>query len=183
MSDKPRNLTRNQLAEFLPNARAVKAFEQLLKQVNSLLPTDVETILTLISESTTDASIANSKANEALAAIELVKSILDLAPTCQHQPQDDQLTPPAVSVQPGDDLTPPMAFGTMSSQNSDRVSITGGTVQASLVNNQTTLSNSVTLSDNSGANVGTLTNSPVNGNPSKWIGVNDNGTIRYIPTW
>jgi len=39
------------------------------------------------------------------------------------------------------------------------------------------------LTDGSGAALGTLTNSPTAGNPTKWISVNDNGTIRYIPTW
>ncbi len=34
-----------------------------------------------------------------------------------------------------------------------------------------------------GALTGTLTNSPVTGNPTKWIPVDDNGTTRYIPAW
>lgn len=42
---------------------------------------------------------------------------------------------------------------------------------------------SVSLTDASGAAVATLTNSPVVGNPTKWIEINDNGTIRRIPTW
>jgi hypothetical protein len=33
------------------------------------------------------------------------------------------------------------------------------------------------------AATGTLTNAPVAGNPTKWIPINDNGTIRYIPAW
>ena len=40
-----------------------------------------------------------------------------------------------------------------------------------------------TLADASGAAAGTLTNAPTVGNPSKWIQINDNGTIRKIPTW
>lgn len=39
------------------------------------------------------------------------------------------------------------------------------------------------LTDGAGANVATLTNSPVTGNPTKWIGINDNGTTRYIPAF
>jgi hypothetical protein len=37
--------------------------------------------------------------------------------------------------------------------------------------------------DHSGADIGSLTNAPTAGNPSKWLAVNDNGTTRYIPAW
>lgn len=30
---------------------------------------------------------------------------------------------------------------------------------------------------------GTLLNSPLVGNPTKWIPFDDNGTVRYIPSW
>jgi hypothetical protein len=33
------------------------------------------------------------------------------------------------------------------------------------------------------AQLGTLTNSPIAGNPTKWIAYLDNGVTRYIPTW
>jgi hypothetical protein len=39
------------------------------------------------------------------------------------------------------------------------------------------------LTDGAAAAVGTLTNAPASGNPTKWIPVNDNGTTRYIPAW
>lgn len=39
------------------------------------------------------------------------------------------------------------------------------------------------FTDGAGANTGTLTNSPVIGNPTKWIPIDDNGTTRYIPAW
>lgn len=45
------------------------------------------------------------------------------------------------------------------------------------------LTTSVTLTDSSGVDLGTLTNAPVAGSPNKWISIDDNGTIRYIPTW
>lgn len=31
--------------------------------------------------------------------------------------------------------------------------------------------------------VGTLTNAPVTGNPTKWFAISDNGTTRYVPAW
>jgi hypothetical protein len=39
------------------------------------------------------------------------------------------------------------------------------------------------LTNGAGASLGTLGNAPAVGNPTKWIGINDNGTTRYIPTW
>lgn len=47
----------------------------------------------------------------------------------------------------------------------------------------TLLLTSGNLTDGSGASVGTLTNAPSAGNPTKWVPVNDNGTTRYIPMW
>lgn len=41
----------------------------------------------------------------------------------------------------------------------------------------------VALTDAAAAQVGTLTNAPTAGNPAKWIQINDNGTVRKIPTW
>ena len=39
------------------------------------------------------------------------------------------------------------------------------------------------LIGNAGSGLGTITNAPDYGNPTKWIAINDNGTERYIPTW
>lgn len=39
------------------------------------------------------------------------------------------------------------------------------------------------LTDGAAAAAGTLLNAPIAGNPTKWIGINDNGTTRYIPAW
>lgn len=44
MSDNPLNLTRAQLAEFLPNQRAIRAFEQMLAQTNTFLPDQITAI-------------------------------------------------------------------------------------------------------------------------------------------
>jgi hypothetical protein len=45
------------------------------------------------------------------------------------------------------------------------------------------LTTSSALTDGVGAGAGTITNAPAAGNPTKWIGINDNGTTRYIPAW
>lgn len=53
----------------------------------------------------------------------------------------------------------------------------------SVVGGATLLTTSTALTNGSGASVGTLTNAPAVGNPTKWIGINDNGTTRYVPAW
>lgn len=45
------------------------------------------------------------------------------------------------------------------------------------------LTTNTALTNGAGAGAGTITNAPAAGNPTKWIGINDNGTIRYIPAW
>lgn len=45
------------------------------------------------------------------------------------------------------------------------------------------ITSSSTFTSGAGANTGTLTNSPVSGNPTSWIKINDNGVTRYIPAW
>lgn len=42
---------------------------------------------------------------------------------------------------------------------------------------------SVAYTNNAAAAAATITNGPTAGNPTKWIPINDNGTIRNIPAW
>ena len=42
---------------------------------------------------------------------------------------------------------------------------------------------STALTNGAGVGAGTIANAPAAGNPTKWIGVNDNGTTRWIPAW
>lgn len=51
------------------------------------------------------------------------------------------------------------------------------------VSSSTLIRSTTTLSNGAAAATGTLTNAPAAGNPTKWIPINDNGTIRYIPAW
>lgn len=52
-----------------------------------------------------------------------------------------------------------------------------------LYNAGAALNSNVAMTNGAGGLVGTLNTSPVAGNPTKWIGFNDNGTIRYFPCW
>lgn len=45
------------------------------------------------------------------------------------------------------------------------------------------LNTSIALTNGAGVGAGTITNAPAAGNPTKWISINDNGTIRKIPAW
>lgn len=164
MANVPSNLTRNDLASFLPNERAIRAFEQLLRNINSLLPDDVQTILAGIEEISITSESADARAQMAVDAIARLALIVS-------------------GLVPTDNLDPPIQIGTMGEQQADRVNIKGGSIVAALTNAQNILKNSVTLNNGAGALAGTLTNSPVTGNPTKWIPIDDNGTTRYIPAW
>ena len=52
-----------------------------------------------------------------------------------------------------------------------------------ITQNATLMKSAVTLTDGAGVGVGTLTNAPAAGNPTKWVAINDNGTTRHIPAW
>ena len=62
--------------------------------------------------------------------------------------------------------------------------LTTSNLKGKMTNNDTTMvSTNQTLTNWWGMYLATLGNSPIAGNPSKWIKIDDNGTIRYIPTW
>lgn len=66
------------------------------------------------------------------------------------------------------------------------IGVSGGklAVSAELVLSKAQLlETSVALTNNAGAAAGTLLNAPVAGDPTKWISINDNGTVRNIPAW
>lgn len=47
----------------------------------------------------------------------------------------------------------------------------------------TLLHTGTALANGAGASGGTLTNAPAAGNPTKWVKIDDNGTVRHIPAW
>ncbi len=51
------------------------------------------------------------------------------------------------------------------------------------IGSTTLIKSTVNLANGAGALIGTLTNSPATGNPTKWVPVDDNGTTRYCPLW
>jgi hypothetical protein len=55
-------LTRNQLAEFLPNHEAIKAFERMMDEVYNLMPADIVTLTNLANEAYLQGSSAGNQA-------------------------------------------------------------------------------------------------------------------------
>lgn len=61
---------------------------------------------------------------------------------------------------------------------------TGTITAAALVSGSDLLmTTSAELTFGGGAQTGTLNTAPTSGDPSKWIGINDNGQMRWIPSW
>lgn len=71
-------------------------------------------------------------------------------------------------------ISTPQDIGTGSSPTFAGITTAGGAVF------HTT---NTALTNGAGASAGSITNAPAAGNPTKWIGINDNGTTRYIPAW
>lgn len=67
----------------------------------------------------------------------------------------------------------------MQSDDSGNVQVAGTLTTGSTV----LLSTTATLNNGASTALGTLANAPAAGNPTKWVEINDNGTIRYIPAW
>lgn len=72
-----------------------------------------------------------------------------------------------------------LLVGAPTDDGSTRLQINGGIKHG----DTTLLRTSVALTNGAAAAAGTLGNAPVAGNPTKWVPINDNGTVRYIPAW
>lgn len=88
MAADPKPLTRNQLAKFLPDVEAIKRFERLFAVAGDLTPTGVATLYRLTQEASVDAGIADSKANEALDALNRIANSLDVLAKAPPQGRD-----------------------------------------------------------------------------------------------
>lgn len=180
MADNTIRLNRQQLAQFLPSHEAIKAFEQLFSSVHESLPTATD-------DAQISADFAQQKAAEALAQLADIANLLSsfLYGVYTEPVSPDSYFPPIEQVKE-DSYVPPIALGSMAEQNANKVSITGGSISVNSLTNGNAaalVASSVTLNNGAAAAAGTLLNSPVAGNPTKWIPINDNGTTRYIPSW
>lgn len=139
----------------------------------------------LTGSGTTDTSNADLQITPNVSAqtdnIVALLSQLSVTPTVSSTVLPDDVSPSQVQIFQIDDLSPRTELGTMSAQNADNVSITGGT--AVLAGGATLIGTKTALTNGAGVAAGSLLNSPAAGNPTKWIAINDAGTTRYIPAW
>jgi hypothetical protein len=96
MIEGPYKITRNELAQFLPSQRAIRAFEQIF----DLIPSTLNESAVLIEEATVSAQNADSKAVQALSSISRIADAVEfmaLAPRSTTAASDGNLLPPVVS--------------------------------------------------------------------------------------
>ena len=125
-------LDRQQLAQFLTNPKAIRAFEELFLNAVELTPSTLQDV-------NISAGEAQRQAGEALAGLaaiaELLSTVLlqpvkEFIPVDTYEPpivtfREDFYQPASVTVSE-DFYLPALSLGTMSNQNADRVNITGG---------------------------------------------------------
>jgi len=105
--DGPYKITRNELAQFLPSQRAIRAFEQLF----DLIPSGLDSNTVLIEEASINAQNADSKAIQALSAIDRLANaveLLALAPRSVEVSSVSDIAPPVVQVTAQPDIVPPV---------------------------------------------------------------------------
>ena len=103
----PNKITRNELAQFLPSQRAIRAFEQLF----DLVPSSIDVNTVLIEEAAINAQNADSRAQEAVSAIVRLADaveLLALAPARSSENQNVDIAPPVVPFAVSTDIAPPV---------------------------------------------------------------------------
>lgn len=107
MIEGPYRITRNELAQFLPSQRAIRAFEQLFDAV----PSGINSNTTLIEEVSTAAGNADARAQQALDTISRLADaveLLALAPPDASVVTISDIAPPVVQVSQTADILPPV---------------------------------------------------------------------------
>ena len=108
MIEGPFKITRNELAQFLPSQRAIRAFEQLF----ALIPSSLNDSASVIEEVSVNAQNADSRAQQAVSAIARLADaveLLALAPARPSESQDFDIAPP-IAIQPVQEQILPPVF-------------------------------------------------------------------------
>jgi hypothetical protein len=179
-----------------PNAGGAYDWRELDRFLNQLIvllgiPTNPESlnIVNLSNESSGAYLVSDSAVSLSNKALEIAESAFELSGNSEPSKlseENEKIAFQREVITPEETLTPSHGLGSMSTQDKDRVDITGGIVKGiilSTLGGQFIISTDSSLDDYFSTNISTLTNSPITGNPSKWIAINDNGTTRYIPAW
>ena len=107
MIEGPYKITRNELAQFLPSQRAIRAFEQLFE----LIPSSLNDSTEIVQEVSINAQNADSKAVQALSAISRLADaveLLALAPNSIPAFPETDIAPPVAVVNQQPDILPPV---------------------------------------------------------------------------
>jgi len=105
--DGPNRLLRSELAKFLPSQRAIRAFEQLF----DVVPSQVNQNTSSAEEVSINAAGADSRAQQALAAIDRLADaveLLALAPRSVEVSAVTDIAPPVVQITTQPDILPPV---------------------------------------------------------------------------
>jgi hypothetical protein len=103
----PFKITRNELAQFLPSQRAIRAFEQLF----DLIPSSLDESSSTIQEVSINAQNADSRAQQAVSAIARLADaveLLALAPVRPLESQDFDIAPPVAIQSVQEQILPPV---------------------------------------------------------------------------
>jgi hypothetical protein len=138
------SLDRKTLAQFLPNREAIAAFEKMFKVVGGTLPNNIEEALALAAQAQATAAAALTM----LAEVSKALTPLETAPAAVPVTESDSYSPALIPTTEADDYAPRVHLGTISSQDADNVSITGGSITGLTTNNAT----SITLTDDTTTN-------------------------------
>jgi len=198
----PKAPTREELKKFLPSQRLIKAFEKVF----DLIPSDLITLERLTGEASTDANNAIAGVNKLANALNRFSDALELVAL---MPKNISINKDKISLEPIRVNKIQEAFGVepvekrlylsairdveafnpannallaYNSTTNQWVKVTA--IDTDVTDDTTDLiKSSATLSNGAAASIGTLTNAPAVGDPTKWVAIDDNGTTRYIPAW
>lgn len=93
MAINPLPITRNELARFLPNHAAIRAFEELFRVAGELTPAQIEALQVLVQEATIQAESAGAQAAAANGALDRIAETLELLAAAPREvaPPNDAL--------------------------------------------------------------------------------------------
>lgn len=115
-------LNRQQLAQFLPNHEAIKAFEALFLNTYETIPTDLESVQA-------SADTAQVQAAEALSSLAQIANALSLALYGSYNEAVTQDNFVSIAEQVKEDsYIPPISLGSIAEQNANKVAISGGAI-------------------------------------------------------
>jgi trimeric autotransporter adhesin len=204
-------IPRNQLSEITDNPRALRVLEGLAQDVGDTLPKKANETSALVDAQA--AQIAAQAAQIAAQAAQIAaQNAIIGAQQVQIDAQTASISALTGQVAGKAPINNPTFTGTVSGitkamvgldsvdNTSDankpvstaqaaaialKASLAGATFTGAvaLTGGSSLLATTAALTNGAGASLGTITNAPTAGNPTKWIPFNDGGTIRHYPSW